>query len=425
MFLQFPLIEQEDDPLLIERNYHEKFIESHSLVFIGRTSLLESLHDFVVRSAETPLVLVGQPGSGKTSLVSYFARSLAQQMVSNPDTVVITHFIGASPGSISIRHTLHRLVSEISLAFEFCLPIPSEFKELQALFLSLIKIIGSDKPHKKLVLVLDALNQLDNTNHSHTLDWLPDKFPTNVRVILSMLEGDAYDTMKQRPINEILVGPLSRQEQAEIVEKTLWVYRKKLSPKQLDLLLLKTDAHKPLYLIVACEELRVFGVFENLEGKIRTMASTIPSLFEEVLRRLEGDNDPDLLVRCLSLLTCSRGGLLESEMKQLLGNPEQNDPLPQAPWTKLYRSIQHYMRPGGDSGEGVIDFFHQQLPKAVRRLYLDDRKEMEINYQLFNFFWLLGDKYKNGTWCEGNLRSLQHTVYHQIKAQNWISLKGM
>jgi telomerase protein component 1 len=302
--------------------------------------------------------------------------------------------------------------------------IPHDFNELQALFLSYIKLIGSERSTKKLVLVIDALNQLDNTNHSHTLDWLPEKPPPNVRLIVSTLEGDVYDVLKLRPVSEILVGPLSRQEQGEIVEKTLWVHRKKLSPRQLDLLLQKTDANKPLYLIVACEELRVFGVFENLEDRIRTMSATVPRLFEEVLRRLEGDHDPALVINFLSLLTCSRGGLLETELKLLLGSPEHNEPLPQSTWTKLYRSLQHYLRPPGESGEGVLDFFHQQFPKAVRRLYLsDEAREKVVHTALGNFFWGLGDHERDGSWAEGSYRSLQHVVYHQIKARTWAGLK--
>lgn len=415
----------EEDPLAIERSYHDRFIESHSAVFIGRDSLLQTLDTFVAASTEHPLVIIGQPGSGKTSLVSYFCRKIMQESASNPNQTVIAHFVGASPGSTSIRHTLERLVAEIGIQFGFTPSnVTHEFNELQSLFISYLRQIGNDRTDRKLVLVLDALNQLDNTNHSHTLDWLPDKLPTNVRIIISTLEGDVYDTLTLRAMQEVRVGPLSREEQAEIVQKTLWVHRKKLSQRQLDLLLQKTDAHKPLYLIVACEELRVFGVFENLEERIRDMAPIVPSLFEEVLKRLEGDHDPKLVINFLSLLTCSRGGLLETEIKLLLGYPDEDEPLPQSSWSKLYRSLQHYLRPPGESGEGVLDFFHQQFPKAVRRLYLSQpEKEKAIHSTLANFFWKLGDRERDGTWAEGSYRSLQHVVYHQVKSHSWASLK--
>lgn len=60
---------------------------------------------------------------GKTSLVSFFAVSMAKQAAQRntenrgTPVFVLPHFIGASPGSPAIRHTLHRLVSEMTKMF--------------------------------------------------------------------------------------------------------------------------------------------------------------------------------------------------------------------------------------------------------------------------------------------------------------------
>lgn len=110
------------------------------------------------------------------------------------------------------------------------------------------------------------------------------------------------------------------EERKEIVNKTLWEYRKKLDRKQMAKLLSKTDSSKPLYLIVACEELRVFGVYEKVSERIENMAPTVPDLFAEVLARLEKDHGEDVVKAALSLLECSRGGLLESEVYHLAFN---------------------------------------------------------------------------------------------------------
>lgn len=149
--------------------------------------------------------------------------------------------------------------------------------------------------------------------------------------------------------------------------------------------------------LTVSEELRIFGVFEKVTERIDTMAEEVPELFEEVrsrkhpcvslsrlpslqvLHRLEKDCERDLVIDALSLITCSRGGLLESEMIALLGtdcitcnflsykvgNLETNDPLHRSRWSRLYRGIRNYLRPPGESGEGVLDFFHQQMPKVL------------------------------------------------------------
>ena len=45
--------------------------------------------------------------------------------------------------------------------------------------------------------------------------------------------------------------------------------------EQLRTLVRKRDAASPLYLLLACEELRVFGVFERLSERIARMAGRL------------------------------------------------------------------------------------------------------------------------------------------------------
>lgn len=59
----------------------------------------------------------------------------------------------------------------------------------------------------------------------------------------------------------------------------------------------------------------------------------------------------------LLLLERSRNGLLETELLHLLG--KNGDPLPSYIWSRLYRSLAAFLRPPGESGEGMLDFFHR------------------------------------------------------------------
>jgi telomerase protein component 1 len=51
---------------------------------------------------------------------------------------------------------------------------------------------------------------------------------------------------------------------------------------QMRILLKKLDSDKPLYLVIACQELRFFGVYEGVTDRIKSMGQTIPKIFEEV-----------------------------------------------------------------------------------------------------------------------------------------------
>lgn len=49
------------------------------------------------------------------------------------------------------------------------------------------------------------------------------------------------------------------------------MYNKRLDDDQLDTLVEKKGSSNPLWLTLACEELRVFGKFETLKGKIESL----------------------------------------------------------------------------------------------------------------------------------------------------------
>ena len=57
----------------------------------------------------------------------------------------------------------------------------------------------------------------------------------------------------------------------EIVCNILKIYNKRLDDNQLDTLVSKQGSSNPLWLTLACEELRVFGQFEELIDKIESL----------------------------------------------------------------------------------------------------------------------------------------------------------
>jgi telomerase protein component 1 len=417
------------DPLSVERSYHESFIESHSRLFVGRDTLMNQIKDYCAPSntaQNKAMVIVGEPGAGKTSLVSSFALQMkASPEASSGECFVLPHFIGAAPGSTNIRNTLSRVVQELAVKYDFDDPIPQDYNELVIIFRKLLEKAGNPK-HPRLILIFDALNQLDDAYHAHTLEWLPELFPARVHTVVSTLKGDVYDNISRRERTELLVGELTKVEQEEIVRTTLWEYRKKLSPDQMTLLLQKKDAYKPLYLIVACEELRVFGVFEKLKERITQMAQTVPTLFDEVLQRLETDHGQDLVKRTMAFLAASRGGLLENEMLALLGE-DPRTPLPQTTWSKLNRSLQSYLRPPGESGEGVLDFFHQQLPKAVKRRYFASNDGADFTHKIHErlaiYFKMKADPEDDNSFSAGHRRGLSYLPYHLTVAEGWTKLR--
>lgn len=84
------------------------------------------------------------------------------------------------------------------------------------------------------------------------------------------------------------------------------------------MLVSKADAGRPLWLSVACEELRVFGDFRRLDEKIEDLSPELIGLLEQVLQRTVKDNGGDLVIATLCLIQVSKLGLLETELLELL-----------------------------------------------------------------------------------------------------------
>lgn len=63
-----------------------------------------------------------------------------------------------------------------------------------------------------------------------------------------------------------------------MVEEYLKRYNKELDGDQMTSLLAKSSSANPLWLSIACEELRVFGRFREISDKINTLADGLLEL---------------------------------------------------------------------------------------------------------------------------------------------------
>ena len=82
----------------------------------------------------------------------------------------------------------------------------------------------------------------------------------------------------------------------------------------------KIKKGNPLYILVALEELRVFGQFEALADRITQLPDDVPALFDQVLKRVESDFNPALVGDCMSYIACGRQGMTAEELQTLLAD---------------------------------------------------------------------------------------------------------
>ena len=386
---EYPEEAPEADPLAIERQMHEAFAEERSHLHIGRAEQVRRLTAYVQGTDQRPVVITGEPGCGKSAFLASWYRQYAAE---HPDDFVLAYFIGASPGSTNHLRLLRNMCTELKRKFALKEKVPEGDKKLSETLALLLTAASRGegggaslwdrllrKPHRqpksrRIVLMLDALDQLSPLESAHGLGWLLDYIPQSVRLVVSTLEGDCLEVLRRRNAEEITLPPLTSDEQRQIVQALLSEWRRKLDERQMLALLAHPGVKNPLYLRVALEELRLFGRFEQLTKRIKALAEDIPGLFHQVLERLEEDHGRELVVEAFALVGCSRYGLSEAELLDLLPR-EGEEQFPHALWARLAHSAHAYLVQRGE----LLGFFHRQLADTVATRYLSrDNKHAKL-----------------------------------------------
>lgn len=367
------------DPLDRDAADHDAFARSRADVYIGRQEYFDRL-DAHAQSDAQPLIVLGESGVGKSALLANWAFAHREKY---PNDVLLLHFIGATPDSADWMAMLRRILGEFKRRFDIREEIPDRPDALRAAFANCLHMAAA---HGRVVLILDALNQLEDRDGAPDLVWLPPVIPANVRMIFSTLPGRALDELTKRDWQTLHVEPLKIEERTQLIKEYLAQYTKSLSPAQMELVANSPQADNPLYLRVLLEELRVFGIYEKLNDRIGYYldARSIDELYERILARYEADYErerPGLVRDAMSMLWAARHGLSEVELLELLGTKDA--PLPHAFWSPLSLAAEHALV----SRTGLIGFFHSYLRQAVQNRYLPTEQEQQAcHLRLADYF---------------------------------------
>ncbi|MCX6844512.1 MAG: tetratricopeptide repeat protein [candidate division WOR-3 bacterium] len=369
----------EPDPLDREAMLHEAFARSRARVYIGRDDYFKQLDEHAAGDGP-PLVILGDSGSGKSALLANWAQRYRKD---HPDDLSVLHFIGASPYSSDWAAMLRRILGEFKRRFGFADEIPDKPDALRAAFANWLHMAAAKG---KVILILDALNQLEDRDGAPDLVWLPPVIPANVRLFLSTLPGRPLDDLKKRNWPTLAIQPFTAAERALFIKQYLAQYRKELSQAQASRIAATEQAANPLFLQALLEELRLFGKHEELESRITLylQAKDIPALYELILARYEEDYEddrPGLVRDAMTGIWAARRGLSEVELLDILG--KDGEPLPRAYWSRLFLAAEQALV----SKAGLLNFFHDHLRAAVRNRYLpEEQQQSAAHLRLAGYF---------------------------------------
>ena len=412
---------------------HDDFADDRAGHFTGRVDILDRIRTYVDNPDAKPLAMFGVSGSGKSAVMARAAQ-LARER--NPDAVVM-RFIGATPDSANARALLDSLAHEISRrsGVEES-TIPSDYRELVRDFPERLALASPERP---LILFLDALDQLSAAEGARTLSWLPTDLPPGVKVVVSTLPGDTFESLRTRLPESSLaeLEPMEAAEGATLLDRWLEDAERALQEHQRCEVLAKFEAERlPLWLKLAFEEARRWkssADFPHIE---------LPPSVSEIIRkklfdRLDDDQNHGkvMVSHSLGYLGAAKNGLTEDEMLDVLSlggrdgpvledfrrrSPESPvvDTLPVVVWSRLYLDLEPYLTERTADEASLLTFYHRQLGEAVHEEYLAGREGMDRHRELAAYFgWQpLEMGVESPT---PNLRQMSELPYQQTKGELW------
>lgn len=427
------------DEDVLENDAHEHFAIERTFGFSGREKDIETICNYADSDSKAPFVLWGASGTGKSSLLAMASFHIKEAL---PQAQVISRFIGvtgkASSGSGLLRDICSALCSAYGANAE---EIPEDPAVLESKFRDYLALATEEKP---LILFIDALDQLSEYDPYRKLNWLPRTLPDNVKIVLSSLEVDCLQILRQRQdpeciLNEIL--PLTSEDGSKALDAWLHLAHRTLQEHQREQIIrdFASAGCAPLYLHLAFDRALHWESFSPKQRLGRDIPEMIEDLYTELSRP---EAHGSIVEKALTAIRCAKQGLSDDEILGVMAADDEfwsshqaqnfhaveglneSDKLgrriPPVYWIRLYHELEYYLSHRSVHGTEVITFYHRQLAEAVNRMYLPTRvKKLKKHAMLADYFagkrWLI----KEDAPLIANIRKCDELPWQRIQSDDW------
>ena len=392
------------DALAQERMRHEAFVSSRLGLYIGGQKYCEALDALISSEPRKPILVCGASGGGKSALLANWIQKFSSK---HPEAIVLTHFLGTGADAAHPVNMAIRLLCEISRIIGEELVLEGDPRKALWMLETWLEKAGAFAHEKGgiFVLVLDAVDKM--TDH-RDLEWWPRRLPEGVALVASCLDSGLCDVlMPKMEWTEVRVSPLDRPDCETFIQEHLAKYRKSLTPEQTAEVLGHPLSGNPLFLRTLLEELRVFGVHEELNHRIAhyLASGSMDDLFVMVLERVESDNTPDSVRAALEVLWAAKESFAEDALLTV-------SELPPALWAPIGIALDESLIGAG----GGLAFSHDYLRKAVEDRYLRNAEDKgRIGRKMAEFC----AKAMAGGRKETSRYVRRHAVGHFLEAEDW------
>ncbi|KAE8629352.1 hypothetical protein XENTR_v10000453 [Xenopus tropicalis] len=439
--------ETETDPLYDEILQHLSLCKTYASFYEYRCEALNLVNKYLrpCRSGHIyPLIIYGGPCTGKTLLLAEVAKKacswLQEEMGPDSDPVVIVRFLGSTDMSSALNCLLQSICEQLAVNYRCLLQSrPKKILNLHELFLNLL---NESSFHRPLVIILDGVEQLSDSDDARKLWWLPVHLPRTVRIIISTLPNKHGILQKLRCLihNEdsyIELIPRDKKMCSQILKhQLLRVKRKVTSGQQIYVNEAFSKCTLPMFVNLTFREVRNWRSHKDVDGS--TLCVTVHRNIEQLFWSLENKCGPRFVSRALGYITMATTGLSEVEledilaldntvMSEVLSNMKPYIPLriPYIMIAQLKEDLTGYLVERQVRNVTLLVWANRHLQLVAQKFYLqnaDDLQEMHSNMaEYFLGVWAGGIKkpfYNEPQYFENCIRKETRSILDENKHYN-------
>ena len=361
------------------------FSKERDFGFFGRKEDYRVLEKFLKDNATNILILKGQSGLGKTSLLSH----LIETEKENYNFLPV--FIGTTPTFMNekgILKYLHESINEIkgndpNESSDFTVDDEATYRNVthENIRCTGIKALLS-KPikegEKPLVIVLDSLNTIHGSPYLETLDFLPIYgLAYGIKIIISTTDDSNLSLFKCAASGLVKheLKPLKSDDIKTISYNVLSkVFHKESSEKMIENIMQKKNSFEPLYLSLLLRRLLLVNRYDfdriyrdktsedarynYLENLIKDEAELSEELATSLFEKVVEFSSAKFLNTAFSYISLSPYGLTIQDLEELV---------PQFDETDFYIAIRFLDPLFYRDEQGRISFSHERIRTSVQK----------------------------------------------------------
>nr|CAI5835187.1 unnamed protein product [Callosobruchus analis] len=391
-------------------------------VFYGREDSLEHIERYMTDDSDKCLILYGEGGCGKTSLLAKAASmSTGNGWFPGAKPISIIRFLGTTPDSSALTPTLISICQQIS--YNFMLPfegIPDDLVPLTAHFKQLLTLATKEQP---LVLFLDSVDQLTGTQDANKVSWLPTRLPPYCKIIVSCANEESNpEVSKEYHIlrkmidvdeNFIEVKALGEELAMKVIKMWMQTAHRDLTNYQWRLVSNAIDkCSLPIFVKLVFAEICRWRSYTKSHDT--HLASTVMDSIMMLFERIEKQHGRILVFHALAYITAAKSGLSESELEDLISLDDKvlDDvyqyhlpPVRRIPpllWTRIRNDLPNYLSEREADGVSVMNWYHRQFRDTAKERYFK-------NMNMATYFHSMIADYFLGIWGGGKPKPFKYT----------------